>query len=167
MASGLKTFDLRSRLRFSVFECILGRSWSVVLVVHVLSHMRLNVRLCLCLRAWTCNRFEDNDSFYPLPSPPPDPLFFSLKIHFSFGLMVECMSNFCPAQDRGFQKGNGIHPQKKLNSICQHQSNLKQIHQQSNSLTFISTNKHFWVCIQMQIYLLQESKQTHTHTQLE
>lgn len=74
--------------------------------------------LCMCPHVCMCNRFEDVGFISHPPLPPHS----SLNTHSSFGLMVECLSNFCPAQDSGLERSNRIHPRRKQGSICQHQS---------------------------------------------
>lgn len=94
-------------------------------------------------------------------TPHHRPSLFSLNaLTSSFGLMVECLSNFCSRRGFGLIKGNGIPPEKMLESICQHQSNQYQCfvfvflpaNQHLNEFALIFTNAHLnmysVICIQ-------------------
>lgn len=120
MPSGLTTFDPGSTLWLCVFSHV------YIFVISLKSFCRAvcacsncvsrNVSVCLHVqqiwRCW-CNHY-----IHPPPHHPPSPC--SLNAHSSLGLMVECLSNFCLVQGLGFEKGNGIRPEKMLQSICQH-----------------------------------------------
>lgn len=104
---------------------ILLRGQAAVILVHILYPCMC---LCMCLHACMWDWFEDVGFNLTLILHPSS----SLKSHFSFGLMVECLSNFCLAQGPGFQGGNKRHPLRKQASICLHK-----------------TSQHWWLLWQL------------------